>query len=58
MNRQWFLKGRLRIAMLGRGLFLFEFESLWEAERVHALGRKRVQENFLCLEKWTRRWGV
>ena len=44
--------------MLGRGLFLFEFESLWEAERVHALGRKRVQENFLCLEKWTRRWGV
>ncbi|RVX14301.1 hypothetical protein CK203_017272 [Vitis vinifera] len=34
------------------GLLLSEFESLWEAERVLALGRKRVKENFLCLEKW------
>ena len=42
----------MRIAALGRGLLLSEFESLWEAERVLALGRKRVKENFLCLEKW------
>ena len=31
---------------------LFEFETVREAERVLARGRRRVQENFLRLEKW------
>ena len=35
---------------------LFEFEKVWEAERVLARGR-RVQENFLCLEKWNPKMG-
>ena len=37
----WLPKESLRIAMLGRGLLLFEFETMREAK-----------ENFLCLEKW------
>ncbi|KAL6331633.1 hypothetical protein AAG906_011573 [Vitis piasezkii] len=37
----WLPKESLRIAMLGRGLLLFEFETMLEAK-----------ENFLCLEKW------
>ena len=32
VNLQWLPKGRLRISALGRGLLLFEFETLWEAE--------------------------
>ena len=38
--------------MLGRGLLLFEFELLSEAEQVLARGKRRVKENILFLEKW------
>ena len=48
---QWLPKGSLRIVVLGRGQLLFEFETVSEAKQVLARGR-RVQENFLCLEKW------
>ena len=48
----WFLKGRLRVALLGRGLLLFEFESLSEAKWVLVRGKMRLKENFLHLEKW------
>ncbi|KAL6345756.1 hypothetical protein AAG906_017501 [Vitis piasezkii] len=48
----WLLKGRLNIVVLGRGLLLFEFELLSEAERVLARGKRRVKDNVLFLEKW------
>ena len=38
--------------MLGRGLLLFEFELLSEAECVLARGKIRVKDNVLFLEKW------
>ena len=38
--------------MLGRGLLLFEFELLSEAEQVLARGKRRVKKNILFLEKW------
>ena len=50
MDHHWHLKGRLRIAVLGRGLLLFE--SLSEAEWVLARGKRRIKENFLHLERW------
>ncbi|RVW55319.1 hypothetical protein CK203_089056 [Vitis vinifera] len=46
------LFGRLNIVVLGRGLLLFEFELLSEAEQVLARGKRRVKENILFLEKW------
>ena len=48
----WLLKGSLNIAVLGRGLLLFEFELLSEAKRVLARSKRRVKENVLFLEKW------
>ncbi|KAJ9685001.1 hypothetical protein PVL29_017147 [Vitis rotundifolia] len=48
----WLLKGRLNLVVLGRGLMLFEFELLSEAERVLAIGKRRVKDNILFLEKW------
>ena len=48
----WFLTGRLRVAWLGRGLLLFEFEFLCEAKQVLARGKRRIKENFLHLVKW------
>ena len=47
----WLLKGRLRVAFLGKGLLLFEFESLSEAERVLARGKRRLK-NILHLTRW------
>ncbi|RVW88355.1 hypothetical protein CK203_040950 [Vitis vinifera] len=50
----WLLRGRLSIAVLGRGLLLLEFESLSEAEQVLAKGIRRIP----CIWKdGTRRWG-
>ena len=37
-SQHWALKGNLRVAMLGRGFLLFEFESSREAERVLVRG--------------------
>ena len=46
------LKGKLNIVVLGRGLLLFEFELLSEAERVLLRGKRRVKDNVLFLGKW------
>ena len=46
------LRGRLRIIVLGRGLLLFDLESLFEAEWVLTMGKRRVKESLLHLEKW------
>ena len=48
----WLLKGRLRAAFPGKELLLFEFESLSEAERVLARGKRRLKENVLHLTRW------
>ena len=48
----WLLRGKLNISVLGRGLLLFEFELLSEAERVLERGMRRVKDNALFLEKW------
>ena len=47
----WLLKGRLRAAFPGKELLLFEFESLSEAERVLARGKRRLK-NILHLTRW------
>ncbi|RVW44882.1 hypothetical protein CK203_109632 [Vitis vinifera] len=49
-NRE--VKGKLSIAVLGRGIMLFEFEQAQEAERVLARGKRSIKENWLILEKW------
>ena len=46
------LKGKLNIVVLGRGLLLFEFELLSEAERVLLRGKRKVKDNVLFLGKW------
>ena len=51
-SQQWALKGILRVAMLGRGLLLFEFESSREAERVLARGARNIKENVIVLNRW------
>ena len=48
----WLLKGKLNIVVLGRGLLLFEFELLSEAERVLLRGKRKVKDNVLFLGKW------
>ena len=52
VGHAWLLKGKLNIVVLGRGLLLFEFELLSEAERVLLRGKRRVKDNELILEKW------
>ena len=46
-------KGRLGIAVLGRGLLLFEFGSSFEAKRVLVRGKRRIKEKLLHLERWS-----
>ncbi|RVW37272.1 hypothetical protein CK203_088147 [Vitis vinifera] len=50
--KHWALKGNLRVATLGRGLLLFDFELPDEAERVLARGLRIFKENVLVLERW------
>ena len=50
--KHWALKGNLRVATLGRGLLLFDFEIPDEAERVLARGMRIFKENVLVLERW------
>ena len=37
--------------MLGRGLFLFEFETPSEIEQVLVRGKRSIKENFLILDR-------
>ena len=46
-------KGRLGIAVLGRGLLLFEFGSSFEAKRVLVRGKRWIKEKLLHLERWS-----
>ena len=50
-HQHWLLKGNLSVAVLGRGLFLFEFEMPSEIERVLVRGKKSIKENFLILDR-------
>ena len=50
--KHWALKGNLRVAVLGRGLLLFDFESPSEAERVLARGLRNIKENVIILDRW------
>ena len=50
--KHWALKGNLRVATLGRGLLLFDFELPSEAERVLARGLRNFKENVIVLERW------
>ncbi|RVW33333.1 putative ribonuclease H protein [Vitis vinifera] len=56
--KHWALKGNLRVATLGRGLLLFDFEIPDEAERVLARGMRIFKENVLVLERWNPEVGV
>ncbi|KAJ9674021.1 hypothetical protein PVL29_023525 [Vitis rotundifolia] len=40
-----------------RGLLLFEFELLYEAERVLARGKRSIKENFIILDTWNPKVG-
>ena len=51
-SQHWALKGNLRVAMLGRGFLLFEFESSREAERVLVRGVRNIKENVIVLNRW------
>ena len=51
-RHNWEVKGKLSIAVLGRGIMLFEFEQAQEAERVLARGKRSIKENWLILDKW------
>ena len=43
--------------MLGRGLFLFEFETPSEIERVLGRGKISIKETFLTLDRWNPKVG-
>ena len=47
MHQHWLLKGKFSVVVLGRGLLLFEFESLSEAERVLAKAKGVSRRTFL-----------
>ena len=47
MYQHWALKGNLRVAVLGKGLLLFDFELPSEAERVLTRGKKKVLRRIL-----------
>ncbi|RVW34955.1 hypothetical protein CK203_098268 [Vitis vinifera] len=51
-RQNWEVKGKLSIAVLGRGIMLFEFKQAQEAERVLARGKRSIKENWLILDKW------
>ncbi|RVW73626.1 hypothetical protein CK203_056981 [Vitis vinifera] len=51
-RQNWEVKGKLSIAVLGRGIILFEFEQAQEAERVLARAKRSFRENWLILDKW------
>ncbi|RVX04946.1 putative ribonuclease H protein [Vitis vinifera] len=55
--KHWALKGNLRVATLGRGLLLFDFELPNEAECVLARGLTNFKENVIVLERWNPKVG-
>ncbi|KAJ9671259.1 hypothetical protein PVL29_027308 [Vitis rotundifolia] len=51
-RQNWEVKGKMKIAVLGRGILLFDFELSHEAERVLARGKRSIKENCLILDRW------
>ena len=49
----WDVSGSLNVAELGRGLWMFEFESQKEAERILRRGSRRFRDFGLSLKKWS-----
>ena len=46
---QWNIKGPFAVVNLGKGLWLFEFESKKEVDRVLMFGRRRFGANLVHL---------
>ncbi|RVW29093.1 hypothetical protein CK203_112343 [Vitis vinifera] len=51
-RQNWEVKGKMTIAVLGRGIMMFDFELAQEAERVLARGKRSIKENCLILDRW------
>ena len=49
---QWNIKNSLAVVSLGRGLWLFEFESKEEVDRVLKFGKRRFGTNLIHLRTW------
>ena len=49
---QWNIRSSLAVVNLGRGLWLFEFESKEEADRVLMFGKRRFGTNLIHLRSW------
>ena len=49
---QWNIKSSLAVVNLGRGLWLFEFESKEEVDRVLMFGKRRFGTNLVHLGSW------
>ena len=49
---QWNIKNSLAVVNLGRGLWLFEFESKEEVDRVLMFGKRRFGTNLVHLRTW------
>ena len=49
---QWNIKNSLAVVSLGRGLWLFEFESKEEVDRVLMFGKRRFGTNLVHLRTW------
>ncbi|KAJ9671312.1 hypothetical protein PVL29_025146 [Vitis rotundifolia] len=52
-----YVKGKIKIAVLGRDILLFDFELSHEAERVLARGKRSIKENCLILDRWNPKVG-
>ena len=51
-RQNWEVKGKMKIAVLGRGILMFDIELSHEAERVLARGKRSIKENCLILDRW------
>ena len=51
-RQNWEVKGKMTIAVLGRGILMFDFELAQEAERVLARGKRSIKENCLIWDRW------
>ena len=51
-RQNWEVKGKMKIAVLGRGILMFDFELSHEAECVLARGKRSIKENCLILDRW------
>ena len=55
-RRMWFawdLKGNLNVVDLGKGMWIFEFDSKKEADRILRVGSRNLGNFSIALEKWS-----